>query len=47
MDLVLRKRKGCVKGIGMFSIVLLNDIKDVVLAPCNKDIKEKIYNEFL
>ena len=24
MDLVLRKRKGCVKGIGMFSIVLLN-----------------------
>ncbi len=42
----IKKRKGCVKGIGMFSIVLLNDIKDVVLAPCiffTKEISSRLY----
>lgn len=42
MDLVLRKERGCVKENSIFSKFSINDIKDMVLAPCNKDIKEKI-----
>ena len=42
MDLALRKERRCVKGNSIFSRFFFNDIKDMVLAPCNKDIKEKI-----
>ena len=42
MDLALRKERGCVKGNNMLGKFSFNDIKDMVLAPCNKDIKEKI-----
>lgn len=38
MVLALRKERGCVKGNGIFSKCFFNDIKDIVLAPCNKDI---------
>jgi hypothetical protein len=42
MDLVLGKERGCVKENSIFSKFSFNDIKDMVLAPCNKDIMEKI-----
>ena len=42
MDLALRKERGYVKGNSIFSKFFFNEFKDMVLAPCNKDIKENI-----